>query len=163
MAPALCPVHAELSSRIRPISFGPFTDCTNQLGSAQPQATQPQATQHQHMDRLRVHKFQPVAASGKESEFAFRTRAKARDCLVCSTAAIPDISSSQRHGLACSASGAVAALTSLTEEEFWQARADLLDTAETVRHKSRLQICPIGAVCPGGMPQAALLKTQTSF
>ena len=174
IASTLFPVYAELASSVRPMSFGPLTDCTNQLGSAQHQTTQLQATQHQdtqtqatqrvskpQKSRARqhgVHRSQPAAAVSKDSGFAFRPCAKTRDGLVHSTAAIPHIGSSQRHGLACSASGAVAELTSLTEEEFWQAaRADLLDTAETVRHKSRLQICPVGVVSPGGMPQAALL------
>ena len=169
IASTLFPAYAELASSVRPVSFGPLTDCTNQLGSAQHQATQHQDTQTQATQRVSkpqksrarqhgVHRSQPAAELSKDSGFAFRPCAKTRDGLVRSTAVIPDISSLQRHGLACSASGAVAELTSLTEEEFWQAaRADLLDTAETVRHKSRLQICSIVAVSPGGMPQAALL------
>ena len=136
-ASAMFPVYAELAGS------RPLTDCTNQLAS-----TGIQSHQHGYMPH--------TVAQSRQSRHASKSAADvnkaANSVLALHQASAKSAYSGQQacgptsavepmpaQRLTCSAPDAAAVLTSLSEADFWQAaRADLTDTAETVKHRSRL-------------------------
>ncbi|KAL0039818.1 hypothetical protein WJX77_008866 [Trebouxia sp. C0004] len=130
-ASAMFPVYAELAGS------SPLTDCTNQLAGTGIQS-------HQHA--LVQHTFASKSAADvnivADSALALHRASTKQRCAYTGQQAFgPTLAAEPlpAQRLTCSASDAAAALTSLSEEDFWQAaRADLTDTVETVKHRSRL-------------------------
>ncbi len=144
-ASAMFPVYAELAGSSNASGISPLTDCTNQLASTGIRSHQHglvQRTFAQSRQRRRASK--PAAGVSKVADSALalhQASAKERCAYswqqACGPTPAAEPMPAQR--LTCSASDAAAALTSLSEEDFWQAaRADLTGTVETVKHKSRL-------------------------
>jgi len=139
-ASAMFPVYAELAGSSNASGSSPLTDCTNQLASTGIQSRQHVLVQHttaQSRERRYASKSAAVVNMVADSELAcHQTSAKQRYSgqQACGPVSAAEHMPAQR--LTCSASHA---LTSLSEEDFWQAaRADLTDTVETVKHRSRL-------------------------
>lgn len=135
-ASAMFPVYAEVSSGM------PLTDCTNQPPSIQgcqhlAKAQKSRPRRKRQLSRSTATGLSAATGSGS----AFRAAVKSQHASVsqqtCTEAAEAQAVAAQ-HRLTRSASDA-AALTSLSEQDFWDAaRADLTDTSEVVRHRSRL-------------------------
>lgn len=135
-ASAMFPVYAEVSSGM------PLTDCTNQLPSIQGCQLMAEARKSRPRRKHQLSRSTATCLSAAtDSGSAFHAAAKSQHASVsqqtCAEAAEAQAVTAQ-HKLTHSASDA-AALTSLSEDDFWEAaRADLTDTAEVVRHRSRL-------------------------
>ncbi len=144
-ASAMFPVYAELAGSSNASGSSPLTDCTNQLARTGIHSHQHALVQHTFaQSRHRRHASKSAADVSKVADTALalhQASAKGRHTYSGQQAcgSVPAAEPMPAQRLTCSASDAAAALTSLSEEDFWQAaRADLMDTAETVKHKSRL-------------------------
>ena len=144
-ASAMFPVYAELTGSSNASGSSPMTDCTNQLASTGIHSHQHKLVQHkfaQSRHRRHASKYAADVSKVADSEFALHQAFAKQKCAYSSQQAcgsVPAAEPMAAQRLTCSASDAAAALTSLSEEDFWQAaQADLTDTVETVKHKSRL-------------------------
>ena len=145
-------------------SRGPLLDQTNLAGHTLQQASH---RTHQHNQRSEWHRHKPyetatALALACNAAPGFQTPIQAKT--VMSSAHAPSAGAIAKCAgdvdrvdaqmpAACMAAGMTAdpgaGLTALTEEQFWEsARADLTDTAEPVRHRSRLHGCQPEAESP---------------
>ena len=144
-ASAMFPVYAELAGSCNASGSSPLVDCTNQLASTGIHSHQHALVPHKlAQSRHRRHASKSTADVCKIADAALalhQASAKGRHTYSGQRAcgSVPAAEPMPAQRLTCSASDAAAALTSLSEEDFWQAaQADLTDTVETVKHKSRL-------------------------
>ena len=144
-ASAMFPVCAELAGSSNASGSSPLTDCTNQLASTGIRVQQHALVQHTFAkSRHSRHTSKSAADVSQVADSALALhQASAKDsCAYSGQQACGPVSAAEpmpAQRLTCSASDAAAALTSLSEPDFWQAaRADLTDTVETVKHRSRL-------------------------
>ena len=185
-ASLLFPVYAESGmTDCRP----PFTDCTNQGSSLHQQARQSKARGARRKPQ-RHSSDRPGLVADATSDFSFCTPVKTSGHLPATQAYSegPDAEADEaaarvraysegpdaeadtlavqvaaravdasRWSASCTAAG----LTSMTEEQFWEAaRADLTDTADPVRHRSRLQSCQVGGHTPTETPACPSVRSS---
>ena len=144
-ASAMFPVYAEPAGSSHASGSSPLTDCTNQLASTGIHSHQHALVQHtfaQSRHRKHASKSAVDVNMAADSVLTLHQASAKERCAysgqqACDAVPAAEPMSAQRF--TCSASDAAAVLTSLSEEDFWQAaRADLTDTVETLKHRSRL-------------------------
>ncbi len=167
-ASTMFPVYAELAGSSNASGSSPLTDCTNQLASTGIHSHQHALVPHTFaQSRHRRHASKSAADVSKVADLALALhQASAKGRHTCSgqqaCVSVPAADPMPAQRLTCSASDAAAALTSLSEEDFWQAaRADLTNTVETVKHKSRLCDACSQASTPEKVHQMKALIAQT--
>ena len=164
-ASAMFPVYAELAGSSNASGSSPLTDCTNQLASKGMHSHQHALVQHTFaQSRHRRHASKSAAdvhLAADSAQVLHQASATQQCACSCQQACgpVPAAEPMPAQRLTRSASDAAAALTSLSEEDFWQAaQADLTDTVETVKHKSRLCDACSQASTPEKVHQMKALK-----